>query len=152
MKPLIILLTSFCVAAIAVKLSANEWNFPLSGRIALAIMLAFTAMGHFLYAEGMAMMLPVSIPFRKEVIYLTGVLEIFGAICLLIPGWELVTGWALILFFLALLPANIYAAIHQVNYEKPQQKGPGVKYLWFRVPLQMLFIAWTYFSAIHHWH
>ena len=114
-------------------------------------MMAFTAMGHFLYTEGMAMMLPVSIPFRKEVIYLTGVLEIFGAICLLIPGWEVVTGWGLILFFLTLLPANIYAAIHQVNYEKPQEKGPGVKYLWFRVPLQVLFIAWTYFSSIHHW-
>lgn len=26
--------------------------------------------------------------------------------------------------------------------------GPGARYLWFRVPLQGLFIAWVYFSAV----
>ena len=151
MKPLIVLLTSFFVAAIVLKLSAGAVDWGLAGRIGLAIMLAFTALGHFLFTEGMALMLPPSVPFRKELIYLTGILEIFGAICLLIPGWEGVTGWALILFFLALLPANVYAAYNEINYEKPQAKGPGVKYLWFRVPLQILFIAWTYFSSIHRW-
>ena len=151
MKPLIILITSFCVAAIVLKFATPQVDFRLAGRIALAIMLSFTAMGHFLFTEGMAKMLPAKVPFRKQVVYFTGVLEILAAICLLIPGWEVATGWALILFFLALLPANIYAAMNKISFEKPQEKGPGVKYLWFRVPLQMLFIAWTYFSAIHRW-
>src|SRR5829696_3099924 len=131
MKPLIVLLTTFCIAAVALMFSGGSVDLQLAGRIALAVMLAFTSLGHFLYTKGMAMMIPASIPFRKQLVHLTGVLEIFASTCLLIPGWEVVTGYALILFFLALLPANIHAAIRQINYEKPGEKGPGLKYLWF---------------------
>jgi uncharacterized membrane protein len=57
-------------------------------------------------------------------------------------------GWALILFFILVLPGNIKAAIHHIDYQKGTFDGYGPNYLWFRVPLQILFIGWTYISAI----
>ena len=36
----------------------------------------FTSIGHFISTEGMAAMLPPSVPYRIELIYLTGVLEL----------------------------------------------------------------------------
>jgi uncharacterized membrane protein len=112
------------------------------------MMLLFTGVSHFLYPEGMALMLPGFIPFKKEVIYLTGVIEIAAAVGLLIPRYRKLTAWLLIIFFLAILPANIHAAINHVNLRTATFDGAGVNYLWFRVPLQIFFIAWVYYFGI----
>ncbi|MCR6640399.1 MAG: hypothetical protein NVV82_15725 [Sporocytophaga sp.] len=148
MKSLIVLLTVFVISIAAIKLINEVTNIPLAGRIAMAAMLVFTAVGHFAFTKGMSMMLPDFVPFKTETIYLTGLIEIAAAVGLLIPGLRYITGWLLIVFFLLLLPANIYAAFKHVEYQKGTLEGPGLTYLWFRVPLQLLFIVWTYLSAI----
>jgi uncharacterized membrane protein len=111
-------------------------------------MLLFTAIGHFAFTKGMSMMIPSIVPFKTELVYLTGVLEILFGIGLLIPSLRMYSGWALIIFFMLLLPANINAAINHIDYQKGTFDGTGVSYLWFRVPLQILFIVWTYLCAI----
>ena len=148
MKPLIVLLSSFVIAIFVVKLVYKQYDFALSARIAMAIMLCFTAMGHFVYTQGMSMMIPEFIPFKITFVHLTGLFEILLAIALLIPKLRAVSGWTLIIFLILMLPANIYAAIHQVNYQKGTFDGNGLSYLWFRIPLQVLFIVWTYISSI----
>ena len=148
MKPLIILIATFGLSLLVTKFISGSWEFALSSRIALSVMLLFTALGHFLYPKGMAMMLPDVIPGRVALVYFTGFIEIAAAIGLLIPRSQTITGWLLILFFIFLLPANIYAATKRVDFQKGTFDGPGLGYLWFRVPLQILFIAWTYFSVL----
>ena len=148
MKPLFVLLGAFIISLLVTRLFTKTFDYPLSGRIAMAVMLAFTAIGHFAFTKGMTMMLPDFIPFKTEVIYLTGAIEIIAAVGLLIPGLKVWTGWALILFFILLLPGNIKAAIDHIDYQKATFDGNGPAYLWFRIPLQILFIVWTYFSAI----
>ncbi len=148
MKPLLVLLSSFVIAIFIVKLIYNHYDFALSARIAMSIMLCFTAMGHFVYTKGMSMMIPEFIPLKTSFVHLTGVFEILLAMGLLIPKLQLISGWTLILFLVLMLPANIYAAIHQVNYQKGSFDGHGLTYLWFRIPLQVLFIVWAYISSI----
>ena len=148
MKPLIVLLVSFLIALMGTKLALHNFDIALSGRIAMSTMLAFTAIAHFAFTRGMEMMIPGFIPFKKLMVYLTGLIEIGAAAGLLIPGLRLLTAWLLILFFILLLPANINAAVKHIDYQKGTFEGSGVTYLWFRVPLQILFILWTYFSAI----
>lgn len=150
MKPLVVLLTAFVIAVFVIKIINDVYNIALSARIAMAVMLVFTAIGHFAFTKGMIMMVPDFVPFKKEVVYLTGFIEIAAAAGLLIPGLRMVTGWLLILFFLLLLPANIKAAIEQIDYQKGTLGGPGMGYLWFRVPVQILFMVWTYVSAIRY--
>ncbi|WP_396591162.1 hypothetical protein [Allomuricauda sp. R78024] len=148
MKPLLVLLSSFVIAIFVVKIMYKQYDFALSARIALSIMLCFTAMGHFVYTKGMSMMIPEFIPFKTSFVHLTGLFEILLAIGLLIPKLKVISGWTLIVFLIVMLPANVYAAIHQVNYQKGTFDGHGLTYLWFRIPLQVLFIFWTYISSI----
>jgi len=148
MKPLIVLLAVFAGALLATKLLRGSIDYALSGRIALAATLLFTAMGHFAFTKGMTMMLPEAIPFRYALVYLTGVAEILFAIALFIPSVRVTVGWVLIAFFICMLPANIYAAMKNVDYQHATYDGPGLGYLWFRIPLQLLFIVWTYLAVL----
>lgn len=147
MAVLFVLFGGFLLATLGLRL-AGKTDCLSAGRIGLAAMLLFTALGHVLFTEGMALMIPDFLPFRKEAVYLTGVLEVAAAVGLLLPRWYKTTGWLLIVFFVLLLPANISAALRHVNYETATFDGPGPAYLWYRVPEQLLFIGWTYFFAV----
>jgi uncharacterized membrane protein len=148
MKPLFVLLLTFVIAIFSIRVIRGDYNVALSARIAMSVMLIFTSVGHFAFTKGMTMMMPGFIPYKKEIVYFTGIVEIVAAILLLIPDFQLLTGWFLILFFVLLLPANINAAIKHVDYQKGTYDGSGPAYLWFRVPLQILFIIWVYMCAV----
>ena len=150
MKPLLVLVIVFSVSVLALRFVRGKYDFALAGRIAMSGMLLFTAVGHFAFTKGMTMMIPDFVPLRTGIVYLTGVLEIALAIALLIPAWKVPAAWFLIAFFILLLPANIYAAMKHVDIETASFNGEGLNYLWFRVPLQLLFIVWTYLSAIRY--
>ena len=148
MAPLFILLGSFITSLFATKYFAKGFNYALSGRVAMSVMLLFTAIGHFAFTEGMVRMMPDFIPFKNELVYLTGIMEICAAIGLQLSRHQHITAWLLIFFFLAILPANINAAIKNIDYQTGAATGHGTTYLWFRVPLQLFFIVWTYFFGI----
>lgn len=148
MKPLIVLLTVSLLILIFLKKVKGVYEFSLSARIGMSVMLIFTALGHFLFAEGMSMMIPDVMPYKRELVNITGIFEIFGAIGLLIPSFRKVTAWLLIAFFILIFPANIKASVNQLNYQTGTFDGHSLNYLWFRIPLQFLFIVWVYFSVI----
>ncbi|SFP70900.1 DoxX family protein [Hymenobacter arizonensis] len=151
MKPLIVLLAAFGLIFGATYLLRGSPNFLLAGNGAMAAMLLFTGAGHFAFAQGMAQMLPAWLPYRRGWVYVTGVLEIAAAIGLLWPVTRAITGWALLIFFVAVLPANINAARQHLDYQRGDATGPGPRYLWFRVPLQLLFLAWTWYFALYRY-
>jgi uncharacterized membrane protein len=148
MAPLLVLLVTFGIAVFAIKIIRKDYDLALAARIALSVMLIFTSIGHFAFAQGMALMMPDFIPYKIQLVYVTGILEILAAIGLQISRLRVLTAWLLILFFVLVLPANINAAIKHVDYQKGTFEGEGAMYLWFRVPLQVLFIVWTYVSVI----
>lgn len=148
MKPLIVLLSVFTVSFFVIKLFRDHFKLALAGRIGMSAMLLFTAIGHFIFTDGMILMFPDFIPFKTEIVYLTGIMEILFAVGLLCPKYRKVTAWALIVFFIFVLPANIHASLKQVDYQSATFDGNGLDYLWFRIPLQLFFMIWTYFMAI----
>jgi uncharacterized membrane protein len=148
MKPLIVLISVFFISLLVNKIFSSQYEWAFSGRIAMSAMLLFTAAGHFAFAKGMSSMLPEFIPFKPEIIYFTGFVEIAAAIGLFIPNLRILTAWLLIVFFILILPSNIYASLKQVDFQENDFVGQGKSYLWFRIPLQMLFIVWTYLSSI----
>ncbi|ETN96948.1 membrane protein [Zhouia amylolytica AD3] len=148
MKPLIILIISFIISLAAIKLNKKQIDYQLAARIAMSCMLIFTAIGHFMFTKGMTAIIPDPIPFKSQMVIATGILEIVLAITLLLPKFQQLTAWILIVFFILIVPANIKAAIQQINYQTGTLNGPGPTYLWFRIPLQLLFILWIYLSAI----
>jgi uncharacterized membrane protein len=134
--PLIVLLLTYGVARIALR---NHHDPSLPGRVALSAMLVVTATAHFASPEALAAMIPPQLPAPVAIVYATGVAEVAFAVLLLLPVTATpALGWVLVGFFVAVLPANIYSAVHEVGLG-----GHGAGYLWFRVPLQFLFIAWA---------
>ena len=115
----------------------------------MAIMLFFTSIAHFKFLHGMVMMMPSFIPFKKTLVIITGLMEIAAGICFCIPSLRFITAVCLVVFFIIMLPANINAAIKKVDYENATYNGKGLSYLWFRVPLQMFFIAWVWYFGIY---
>ncbi len=93
-------------------------------------------------------MLPPSVHYRVELIYITGVLELLGAIGVWLPQLMKITGICLILMLVAVLPANIYSALNHVEFGG-HESGPI--YLLVRVPFQLLVLAWTYFATEQSW-
>jgi uncharacterized membrane protein len=148
MKPLLVLTGVFALSCLAFFVFTQRVNLSVSGCIAMAAMLLFTSVAHFVFYKGMILMLPPFVLFKKAVIYLTGVFEIIGAVGLVIPSTRFVSGILLIIFFLLLLPANIYASLKNVNLEKADYSGNGLSYLWFRIPLQLFFIGWVWYFAL----
>lgn len=51
----------------------------------------------------------------------------------------------LIIFFIAVLPANIAGSLKSVQFGG-MDYGPA--YLFFRIPLQLFFIAWVWYFGI----
>lgn len=148
MKPLFVLLTVFLISNLVIRQYKDDMDYHLAGKIALAATLLFTSLGHLIYTKGMVLMLPDFIPLKKEMIYVTGLLEVMGAFGLFIPALSRLTGMLLIVFFLLILPTNIYASIKHLNYETATFDGKGPGYLWFRIPFQLLLIGWTYYFVL----
>jgi uncharacterized membrane protein len=144
----ITLLGAFFTALVVLRIRHKQFEPALAARIGMSGMLILTGVAHFFFTKGMAMMLPAFVPMKTMIIYITGVLELIAAIGLLISEYRVKTGWGLIVFFMLLLPANIYAAVQQVNMQAGTYDGQGPQYLWYRIPLQLFFIAWVYFSAV----
>ena len=148
MKPLIVLLAAFAVSCIVTFFIQKNPDYTWAGNIAMSAMLLFTSVGHFAFTKGMSMMLPRFIPFKTSWVYATGVIEIIAALGLLLPDLRYITAICLMTFFLTIIPANIHAALQKVDYQKGGSNGPGPKYLWFRIPLQIFFILWIWYFGI----
>ncbi len=109
-------------------------------RFGLATMFFFTAMAHFASPRKdlIAMVLP-GFPRPDLLVTLTGLLEIGGAIGLLLVPTRQWAAWGLILLLLAMFPANVSAARRGVTL-----RGNPATPLWIRIPMQVLFILWTW--------
>ena len=118
------------------------------GKVGLSLLFLVTGSGHFLSAGAMAEMLPPFVPARLAIIYVTGVLELLGAIGIWVPRLERLTGFCLIALLVGVLPSNVYAALARVEYGG---HASGPLYLLVRVPFQALVIAWAYRATRQRW-
>jgi uncharacterized membrane protein len=75
----------------------------------LAILFCFTGIIHFTRLRtDLERMVPPWVPNPRAMVLVTGILEILGAIGLLIHTTRVVTGVFLIIFLIAIFPANVY--------------------------------------------
>jgi uncharacterized membrane protein len=139
-----VLLSSWVVFRIAGWLGVRALNSARdSGRSALAVMLLFTAASHFNHMRhDLARMVPHWMPQPMSIIYITGVLEVLGAIGLLIPQTRRAAGICLGLLMAAMFPGNIKAAQEQLTIG-----GQVATPLLLRIPMQLLFIALAWWST-----
>ena len=146
MAPLIFLLATFAVLFLVNKyLLGKHLSISVLGRISMAVMLVVTGISHFTNTAEMIEIMPDFVPAKREVVYLTGVIELLAVIGLLLDRTAWITSILLIIFFLCVLPANIAGSLKSVQYGG-MEYGPW--YLLFRVPLQIFFIWWVWYFGL----
>ena len=145
MAPLIILIVVTLVARLIGQLGVSYLrDWAASTRVGLSVMFFFTAAAHFnSMRPDMIAMVPPVVPNPELMVTFTGIAEILGAIGLLVPRTRRIAAVALILFLVAVLPANIYAAQAGVTL-RGQPPTPLVP----RVALQIVFIALLWWAGV----
>jgi uncharacterized membrane protein len=106
-------------------------------RSGLAAMFLFTGASHFSSLKyDFAAMIPPPFTGALWMIYVTGLLQIAGAIGLMTRKFRKPVAWSLAALLVALFPANIYAALSGVTIG-----GTAATALWLRAPLQLFWIG-----------
>ncbi len=118
MAPLIVLVVVTLIARLAGQLGATPLrDWAAATRLGLAVMFCFTAAAHFnSMRSDMVRMVPPAVPNPELMVTLTGICEVLGAIGLLVPRTRRIAAVALIVFLIAVLPANIHAAQSGVTF------------------------------------
>ena len=88
-------------------------------------------------------MVPPSFPNPRALVFVTGLLEIAGAIGLLVPSTRRLAAGGLALLLILLFPANVSAARRRLSL-----RGKPVTPLAFRLPIQLLFLAVALWVAL----
>ena len=145
MAPLFIVVISFIllrrVGALGVR-RLSSWRE--AGLIAAVIMFVFTGATHFTaMRHDYAATLPGTLSGNVGLIYLTGALQIAGAVGLLISRTRRLAGICLVLLLVAMFPGNMYAAVNEVPF-----RGEPPTPLWLRTPIQLFFIGMVLWTSV----
>ncbi|HKX83476.1 MAG TPA: DoxX family protein [Pyrinomonadaceae bacterium] len=111
----------------------------------MAVMLTVTGIAHFVITDQMVMMFPDFVPFKREIVYFTGICELAAVIGLIWTRFSRLTSVMLIIFFIVILPANIADAL-----KGPEASGfgNGPAYLFIRIPEQILYLWWVWYFGL----
>ncbi|MBK7862992.1 MAG: DoxX family protein [Archangiaceae bacterium] len=99
----------------------------------------FAGLSHFLVPKTFELIVPRVLPFRRALVYLSGVAEAALGAGLLFPQTQALAAWGLIALFIAVFPANVSQALRKIPYGKAP-----LWLTWARLPLQALLIAWAW--------
>lgn len=76
----------------------------------------FGGLGHFVSADFFVSIVPPWVPWPLFVVYLSGVLELLGAVGVLIPALRPIAGGCLIALTIAVTPANVHMWLHPEKF------------------------------------
>ena len=123
----------------------TEWWRKLS-LLGLAFFFIYFGIDHFLNPEFYFSIMPPAFPLHAEAVYISGFFEILGGISVLIAPLRKIAGWGLVALLIFVYPANIYMAITPEAFPEI-----SIGLLYFRLPLQFLFIYWAYSVTRPHY-
>jgi len=115
------------------------------GCYAAAFAFLIAGVSHFTNPSFFIEMMPPFIPAHAEMVMISGVAEIAGAVGLMIPSTRKAAGIGLLALLVAVFPANVYVAIAGRTVDGMT----SVSWLnWVRLPFQFVYIVWIYWFAV----
>lgn len=105
---------------------------------------AYVAAGvmHFVAPDFYLPMMPPYLPWHLELVYLSGLAEIVLGVAVLVPATRVAAAWGIILLLIAVFPANMHIALHNVPLGGAAE-GAGLAN-WIRLPFQAVLIVWAW--------
>jgi uncharacterized membrane protein len=101
---------------------------------------------HFIVPGVYEAVMPPYLPLHRELVLLSGLLEILGGLGLVAPSSDVrrAAGWGLAVLLVLIFPANVHMAVNEVQVAGVRTGSLG---WWFRLPFQPLLIWWVLWSA-----
>jgi len=100
---------------------------------------------HFVAPGTYERIMPPYLPLHRELVYLSGALEVLGGLGLLTERTRAAAGVGLILLLVAVLPANVQMLLDARAAGKPSWWW--LVLLWLRLPLQGVLAAWVWWVS-----
>ena len=97
---------------------------------------------HFRRSEWYVEIVPPFLPYKHELVLISGVAEIILGFMLLLPKMRFIAGNGLILLLVLVYPANIYLA-----YTNGAALDTSPLIAWGRLPIQFVFIGVAYLHS-----
>jgi uncharacterized membrane protein len=108
----------------------------------MAVFYILAGLMHFVQPDYYRPMMPPYLPWHAFLIYLSGLAELGLGTAVLIPSIRPLAAWGIILLLIAIFPANIHIAMHNVPVFGATE-GAGIGN-WIRLPFQAVLIAWAW--------
>ncbi|MCF8715990.1 hypothetical protein JM658_14225 [Joostella atrarenae] len=111
----------------------SNWHYYL-----MAVLYIIAGILHFISPRKYLSIMPPYIPYKKEMVYLSGVAEILFGV-LLFTTLKDYAIWGIILMLIAFIPVHIYM-LKEKKFEKVAPRWVLI----IRVPLQFALMFWAY--------
>lgn len=112
--------------------------------VVLSGFFVLVGVSHFLNPSFFEAIVPPYLPAPRLLVDLSGVLEVAGGLAILIPSLRNPARWGLIALLIAVFPANLHMALHPEQF---RDWGMPLWALYLRLPLQLVIIAWVYWTG-----
>lgn len=97
---------------------------------------------HFVATDAYLPLMPPWLPAHRGLILLSGAAEVALGVLVLLPATRRLAAWGIILLLIAVFPANLHVALHDVPIFGATE-GLGV-WNWARLPVQLVLILWAW--------
>ena len=109
------------------------------GLYAQVVLYVLAGINHFIRPNMYRSIVPHGLPWRDEIVWVSGAAEIICGGLLLFPATRIFGAWCIIALLIAVFPANIQML---VNFSKAN--NPNTWMAWLRLPVQALLIYWAF--------
>lgn len=107
-------------------------------RVLVALAMVAIGIAHFANPEPFVRIVPAFLPAPRALVLLSGGFEVLGGLGLLVPRVRVLAAWGLVALYVAVFPANVNMAVHQIQVSDPPLPGWAP---WARLPLQAVLIG-----------
>lgn len=115
--------------------SFNIWSIL---KIVFALFMIYAGVQHFLKPEFFVPYVPQFLPFKMEIVYVSGVFEVLFGLLLFFKKYTKIAAWGIFVLLLLFLPIHIWDVISETPVIGSKKAA------WIRLPIQfiLLFLIW----------
>ena len=112
----------------------------------MGVLYVVAGLFHFVAPAVYVQVVPPVFPRPLALVYLSGVAEILLGVGVMYPRTRRLAAWGLVALLIAVFPANVYMATHDVVLEgvPAWASTPSNAATWARLPFQLVLIGWAW--------
>ncbi|NJL13930.1 MAG: DoxX family protein [Microscillaceae bacterium] len=108
----------------------------------MSLLYVAAGISHFTREKFFLKIVPPVLPYKLQIVWLSGVAEIVLGLALWWPAGRIWAAWGIIVLLVAVSPANIYMLVARRQGKRFRRIPEWT--LWLRLVLQVLLIYWAY--------